>query len=121
VEALVKAGFNRGGSQKYKCKRCHRITTLEPNANGYDEKTKALATRMVLEGNSFASTGRVLEVNSQSVANWVKAHAQRLPDTPAKPSEPPEQIELDELFTFVGSKKTGYISSRLWSAKHGVS
>jgi hypothetical protein len=32
------------------------------------------------------------------VANWVKAHA-------AQPAGELEQVEVDELFTFVGSKK----------------
>lgn len=45
---------------------------------------------------------RTLRVNHQSVANWVKAHAARLPDAPV-PSEV-EIVELDELFTFVEKK-----------------
>jgi hypothetical protein len=39
------------------------------------------------------------------VLAWVKAAAEQLPDVPVKPAHSPEHIELDELFTFVGSKK----------------
>jgi transposase-like protein len=81
------------------------VVTWEAKPRGYDDKTKAMAIRMVLEGNSFAATGRVLEVNPQTVANWVKAHAAQLPDQPAQPVGELEQVEVDELFTFVGSKK----------------
>jgi len=57
-----------------------------------------------LEGNSFRSIQRLLKVNHQSVANWVEEYSERLPD--AQVSEKPKVAELDELFTFVGKKKT---------------
>lgn len=59
---------------------------------------------MYLEGMSQRGIGRVLGVNAQSVANWVRAYASQLPTAPL-----PEDVdiaELDELFTFIGSKKT---------------
>jgi len=45
-----------------------------------------------------------LKVNHQSVANWVKEYSEQLPD--AQVPEKPKVAELDELFTFVGKKKT---------------
>ncbi len=71
------------------------------------DETRTTALRMTMEGNSFASAGRVLEVNPQTIANWVKAHVDNLPERPAKPEGAPEQVEIDELFTFLGSKKQG--------------
>ena len=62
------------------------------------------AIRLYLEGLNLRRIGRILGVNHQSVANWVKAYASILPVAPV-----PEQVatlELDELFTFVGEKKT---------------
>jgi hypothetical protein len=53
--------------------------------------------------------GRQLGVNPQSVANWVMAHAEALPAAPVP--EKVENAELDELFTFIGDKKTGSTSS----------
>jgi hypothetical protein len=46
----------------------------------------------------------VLGVNYQSVANWVRAHVARLPAEPVPDSA--QAVELDELFTFIGEKKT---------------
>lgn len=42
---------------------------------------------------------------------WVKQLAKQLPDAPAE-SEIPEVGELDELETFVGSKKTKFGSGQ---------
>ncbi len=52
---------------------------------------------------------RTLKVNHQSVANWVNAHVARLP-VPTVPGGTRDVIEMDELFTFIGSKKTRSIS-----------
>jgi hypothetical protein len=59
---------------------------------------------MYLEGSSYGSTGRVLKVNPQSVANWVNAHTAKLPRAPLPAKV--KKAELDELFTCVGKKKT---------------
>ena len=59
---------------------------------------------MYLEGNSFRSIERILQVNHQSVANWVRAYSERLPK--ASVPQKPKVAELDELFSFVGKKKT---------------
>jgi hypothetical protein len=48
--------------------------------------------------------GRQLGVHHQSVANWAKAHAEELPAAPV--SEKIDNAEMDELFTFIGDKKT---------------
>jgi hypothetical protein len=55
---------------------------------------------------------RTLKVSHQTVANWIKAHADSLPDRPPSPSRPPLEVnEFDELSTFVGKKKTKATSS----------
>ncbi|HLL74114.1 MAG TPA: hypothetical protein VK421_02530 [Pyrinomonadaceae bacterium] len=58
--------------------------------------------------------GRLLSINHQSVANRVdSAHAQlqaKKGDSPAP--EAAGTVEMDELFTFVGSKKRRPTSSR---------
>ena len=63
-----------------------------------------LALRMYVEGNSQRAIARILKISPQSVANWVKAYVDKLP-----PAEQPEKLgvaELDELYTFLGDKKT---------------
>jgi transposase len=60
--------------------------------------------RLYLEGTNFRRIGRVLGVNHQSVINWVNAYHAALPAA-EPPVASPETLEMDELFTFVGSKK----------------
>lgn len=63
---------------------------------------------MYLEGMSLRAIGRVLGISPQSVGNWVKAYANRLPPTPLPDGV--DIAELDELFTYIGSKKTSTTS-----------
>jgi len=58
--------------------------------------------QLYVDGMNLRRIGRHLGVHHQSVANWVKAHAEKLPEVPEKV----EKAEMDELFTFIGDKKT---------------
>ncbi len=105
TEQQVKAGFNRSGSQVYKCKLCDRRYTPLPAERGYPESIRQQALRLYIEGMNFRRVGRLLGVHHVTVMNWVKAHADRLPP-PSVPDESPLHIiEMDELHTFVGRKK----------------
>lgn len=96
-----KAGFNHSGSQRYQCSQCKRVYTPQPNPNGYDPEIRMLAVRMYVEGNSYHAIARILKVNPQSVVNWVKSYTAKLPAASV-----PKVAELDELFSYVGKKKT---------------
>jgi transposase-like protein len=100
----VKNGLNKSGSQKYRCQACGSVYTPEPRRNGYPDELRLLAIRMYVEGNSYNAIGRILKVNPQSVVNWVKQYTAKLPAAPV-PSQP-KIAELDELYTFIGKKKT---------------
>lgn len=63
-----------------------------------------MALRMYVEGSSYGSIGRVLKLNPHSVANWVSQYTAKLPNAPMPAKV--KQAELDELYTFVGKKKT---------------
>ena len=110
-EQQTKSGHTRTGSQRYKCKECQRIYTPDPKPLGYPVETKREAVRLYLEGTNFRRIGRVLGVNHQSVINWVNAYHASLPAV-QPPVAPPATLEMDELFTFVGSKKRPLSSSR---------
>jgi len=103
-EQQTKSGHTRTGSQRYKCKECQRIYTPEPKPLGYPEETKREAVRLYLEGTNFRRIGRGLGVNHQSVVNWVNSYHASLP-APEQAIAAPETLEMDELFTFIGSKK----------------
>ena len=109
----VKAGFTRTRSQRYQCQLCRRQYTPQPRPLGYGDQTKEMALKLYLEGNGFRRIGRLLSVNHQSVVNWVNAfHAQLKVSGMALPV-PGEvgTLEMDELFTFVGAKKSRHLSS----------
>lgn len=59
---------------------------------------------MYIDGSGFRSTGRQLGVHHQSVANWAKEQAEQLPEAPVPPAV--KAAEFDEIFTFIGDKKT---------------
>jgi len=116
----TKSGHTRTGSQRYKCRRCQRIYTPEPKPLGYPEETRREAVRLYLEGTNFRRIGRVLGVNHQSVVNWVNSYHASLPAA-GQSAAAPETLEVDELFTFVGSKKARPTSSPSSSGRRGAS
>jgi transposase-like protein len=99
-----KVGFNHSGSQKYRCRVCGKTYTPQPKENGYSAEIRTRAIHLYLEGNSLRGIGRILKVNPQSVGNWVKAYTAQLPE--ASVPHHPQVAELDEMFTFIGQKKT---------------
>jgi transposase-like protein len=103
-EAQIKSGRNRSGTQRYLCKACERHYTPEPKQQGYPDEVRRQAVQMYVDGINLRRIGRHLGVNHQSVANWVKAYAARLPPAPL-PDEV-EVMEMDELHTFIEHKKT---------------
>jgi len=76
---------------------------------GYSEDVRQQALRMYIDGVNFRRIGRFLGVHHQTVINWVNACAEEVPDAPV-PKEV-DDVEMDELFTFIGSKKRRSTSS----------
>lgn len=105
-EQQVKVGHNGSGSQRYLCKVCRRKYTPEPKEQGYPEALRKQVLQQYVDGMNMRRIGRTVGVSRQTVSNWVNAHANILPDTPPLPAARIEVSEMDELFTFVGSKKT---------------
>ncbi len=122
-ERQVKSGFNRTGSQRLQCQLCRRQYTPDPLPLGYDVQTREQALKLYLEGNGLRRIGRLLSVNHQSVANWVNsAHTQlRAREAPAPAAQTTGTLEMDELFTFVGTKKSQHLSSRSLSERRAAS
>ena len=101
----VKDGFTGAGSQRFRCQVCHRRYTPARKSRGYPPELRTKALQMVVDGLNFRRIGRLLNIDHQTVSNWVNAAADRVPDTPPAPATS-ETVELDELYTFVGEKKT---------------
>jgi len=72
-EHQVKAGFNRGGSQRYLCRGCRRTYTPEPKPLGHDEAKRREALKYYAGYFGARDIARLLSVSPQSVFNWVEA------------------------------------------------
>jgi transposase-like protein len=107
TEQQVKIGHNASGSQRYKCKGCQRKYTPIASPQVYREAVRAEAVRLYVDGMNQRRIARTLGVSHQSVANWIKRHADSLPDQPPEAKAMTLDVnELDERFTFMGDKKT---------------
>lgn len=102
----VKNGKTQAGTQLYKCKHCNRKYTPEPKSIGYARTRRQQAIRLVLDGHSQRQAARHVGVSHGTVANWFKEYADALPEEMPQPDMPVEVAEQDELFTFIGHKKT---------------
>ncbi len=100
-----KIGRTASGSQRYKCQQCGRSYTPEPKQPGYDQRIRRQAVQLYSDGMNFRRIARHLGVNQQTVVNWVNAYSARLPSQPPQPKDV-GVVELDELYSFVGKKKT---------------
>ena len=102
----VKNGKTVAGSQLYRCNVCQRKYTPKPQTKGYDAAVRQRAIRLALDGHSQRQAARHAGVSHGTVANWLKQYADELPATLPSPDQPIEVAEQDELFTFLGHKKT---------------
>jgi len=99
----VKNGIIRG-RQRYKCKCCGHNYCFDYSYFAEKEKKRRFGLSMYLEGLGFHSIGRLLKVSHVSVQNWVKKYGSELKQI--RNIKTVRTMELDELHTYVGSKKT---------------
>lgn len=88
--------------QRYFCKDCKHRFTVEQIGKPNTVKRDALI--LYLEGLGFRSIGRFLNVSHVAVFNWIKSFGEKLDEF--RNTEEIEVVELDEMHTYVGSKKT---------------
>lgn len=84
---------------------CQRKYAPEPQ--GYLESLCRQAAEMYVDVMNLRKIARHLKVHHRTVAFWAVDRAETLPDAPM-PAEVKE-VEMDELFTSIGDKKTGSI------------
>ena len=68
------------------------------------KETKRLAFEMYLEGLGFRSIGRILKISYGTVYQWIKKWGSQV-ELP-KRNEEIDVVELDELHSYVGQKKS---------------
>ena len=90
------------GMQRYKCKDCNYNYTKGRNCK--DKSLKRFALELYLEGLGFRSIGRLIKVSHVSVCNWVKQYGQSL--DLLQNDHKICLTEIDEMHSYIGSKKT---------------
>lgn len=90
--------------QRYQCKGCSYRYTVEYKG-GIHPQYKRLALTLYLEGLGFRSIGRAIGVSNVAVLKWIKSFGVKAEALP-KLTEAVKEVEIDELHTYVGSKKT---------------
>jgi len=92
------------GRQRYLCKDCNHRYTVEQRTGTGDSALKRQALELYLEGLGFRSIGRVLNFSHVTIFNWIKEFGEQL--EAIRTDEPVQVIELDEMHSYIGSKKT---------------
>jgi hypothetical protein len=92
-----------GARQRYKCKSCGYLYSVE--YRGKPMKMKQDALKLYLEGMGYRGIGRFLKVSAVSVMNWIRKFGEEA-DKTVELITPAPIIEMDELHTYIGSKKT---------------
>ncbi len=99
----VKRGIVKG-RQRYTCKDCGYNYTVERKSNSKPCLMKRQALELYLEGMGFRSIGRFLEVSHVSVYNWIKSFGGEIERI--RSDQKIKVVEMDEMHTYTGSKKT---------------
>ena len=99
--------------QRYKCKGCGCNYTVDYEKTSAKDKKMRFALALYLEGLGFHSIARLLDVSHVTVMNWilvlctkyaVKKFGAAL--SLIRNPKPVKIMELDEMHTYLGSKKT---------------
>ena len=117
-KTIVKNGTARG-KQRYKCKSCgYNFVAGDGRTNDRTAAKKAMCVIMYSLGKvSYNMLAHVFDTWPSLVHRWIAEAGAKVPG-PQVPSGIRE-MEFDEMWHFVGSKKTGFGSSRPLTAAYG--
>jgi len=103
---LVKNGRDYKGDQKFHCKSCDRYGTLQAQ-KGYSARRREQVKRAVLERVSLRGIGRIFKMSRHTVSQWLQdwLKDQAPISQTLLPADAADVLELDELWSFVGSKE----------------
>ncbi|MFH1158165.1 MAG: IS1 family transposase [Pseudomonadota bacterium] len=95
------------GRQRFLCKSCRYRYTVARRSGTGDAAMKRQALQLYLEGLGFRSIGRVLKFSNVAILKWVRACGEQL--AAIKRDTPVEIMEIDEMHSYIGSKKYCWI------------
>jgi transposase-like protein len=92
------------GRQRHLCKACRHRYTVVRRSGTADATIKRQALQLYLEGLGFRSIGRILKFSNVAILQWIRAFGEQL--EAIKRDDPVAVMELDEMHSYIGSKKT---------------
>ena len=104
---------------RYKCKECgYNFVEGDTRTNQSVVVKKALAIILYSLGkSSYGMIGKIFGVSRSLIYRWIAEESDRLPE-PNVPGSIRE-MEFDEMWHFIGSKKISYGSSKPWIVAQG--
>ena len=100
--ARVKSGV-LNGRQRYKCKACRYLYTVAHKSDISTAAQRRMAVTLYLEGLGFRSIGRILGFSHVAIYQWIKALGEEVAQIKRSAAH---IVEMDELHSYVGHKKT---------------
>jgi transposase len=115
---IVKNGHVRE-KPRYKCKDCgYNFVDGDARLKESLVVKKALAVILYSLGKaSFGMLGKIFGVSRSLTYRWIAEEASRLPEPTVTGNI--REMEFDEMWHFIGSKKTKYGSSKPWIVAQG--
>jgi transposase-like protein len=107
----VKCGFVKK-VQRYKCKNCACQYTRETR-RGRPLAQKLMAVTLYLNGISLNAIGRLLDVSTPGVLDWVRRFAREHYEKP-QPQGNGVVLEMDEMWHYLQKKRKRSGSGRCW-------
>lgn len=92
------------GRQRYFCQGCGYRYTVRHRAGTSDATVRRQALQLYLEGLGFRSIGRILHFSNVAVLKWIRAFGAQL--EAVRRTAPVQVMELEEMQSYIGSKKT---------------
>ena len=93
-----------GVRQRYLCKICNYHYTVKKRSGTGDKDVRRKALHLYLEGLGFRSIGRILNFSNVSILNWIRGFGKQLEEIVE--DKKVEVMEIDEMHSYIGSKKT---------------
>ena len=92
------------GRQRYLCKKCKYHYTVTQRSGTGSSVIKRQALQLYLEGLGFRSISRILNFSNVTILNWIRSFGKQLDSI--RNNNSAEVMEIDEMHTYIGSKKT---------------
>jgi len=103
ARSIQKNGTTAQGKQRFRCTRCHRQFIIHYSYQGRDPSVRRLIVPLSMNGCGVRDIARVLAISPNTVLKSLRQAARRVKR--AKLPEHLTDLEVDEMWSFVGSKE----------------